>query len=205
MPADESIDELKAEVSRLQKAGNWLKCIELCREAVALTTPSSLPEWYWAKSNLALALTNADTSRRAENIEEAIAINNEILDQLPGKADPFRWANTHRHLGFAYDLRSEGNKTENFEQMIQHMTQALTVFNREQYPEDWAITKGALAVAYSARKVGEPAENLRLAIQHLEDSMLVLNKERFPEDYEEAGEELKALRERLGAIKALKK
>lgn len=201
MPANESIDELKVEVNRLKRAGNWLKCIELCREAMSLTTPSELPEWYWAKSNLALALTNADTSHRAENVEEAILIDKEILEQLPGKADPFRWANTHRHMGFAYDLRSEGNKTENFEQMIDHMTQALKVFNREQYPEDWAITKGALAVAYSARKVGEPAENLRLAIQHLEDSMTVLNKERFPEDQSEAEEQLKSLRERLGAIK----
>ena len=196
----EPIDELKAEVNRLKKSENWLKCINLCREAAGLMRPAELADWYWAKSNLALALTRADSSQRPQNLEEAIAIYMEILDRLPGKADRFKWAHTHRNLGFAYDQRSEGSKTENLEQMIEHLLQALTVFTREEYPDDWAITRGALAVAYSERNVGEPAENLRLAIQNIEDSMAILTKERFPEDWEEAEEELKSLRERLEAI-----
>ena len=201
MPADESIDNLKAEVNRLKKSENWLKCINLCREAAGMTGPANLSDWYWAKSNLALALTRADTSQRPQNLEEAVTIYKEILGRLSARVDRFKWAHTHRNLGYAYDQRSEGNKTENLERMIEHFLQALTVFSREEFADDWAITQGALAVAYSERHVGEPAENLRLAIQCLEDSMLVLTQERFPEDWQEAEEELKSLRDRLRALK----
>jgi hypothetical protein len=201
MPAHESIDDLKSEFARLKKGENWLKCVHLLREALPLVPPSSLPDWYWLRSNFALALTKADTSQRPQNLEEAIGIYKDVLDQLPGKADPFKWAHTHRSLAFAYDQRVEGNETENLEQMIDHLSQALTVFTREAHPEDWAITKGALAVAYSERTIGEPAENLRLAIQNLEDSMGVLTRERYPDDWADAEEELKSLRARHGAIK----
>lgn len=201
MPADESIDDLKAEFTRLRKGENWLKCIHLLRETVPLIHPSSLPEWYWIQSNLALALTKADSSQRPQNLEEAILIYKKILEELPGKADAFKWAHTHRSLAFAYDQRVEGNETENLEQMIDHLLQALTVFTREQYPEDWAITRAALAVAYSERSIGEPAENLRLAIQNLEDSMTVLTQERYPDDWTDSQKELKSLRERLGTMK----
>jgi tetratricopeptide (TPR) repeat protein len=201
MPADESIEDLKAEVNRLKRAENWLKCINVCREAAAHAKPSDLPCWFWIKTNLALALTSADSSERPQNLEEAIAIYKEILDQLPGRTDRFKWAHVQRSLAFAYDQRVEGNKTENLEQMIDHLSESLEVFNRDDYPDDWAIVKGALAVAYSARTIGEPAENLRMAIQNLEDSMSILTQERFPEDWEEAEEELSSLRARLGAIK----
>lgn len=197
----ESIDELRAEVNRLKKAENWLKCINVCREPAAQAKPSNFADWFWIKSNLALALRKADTSQRPQNLEEAIAIYKEILDRLPGKTDRFKWAHVQRSLAFAYDQRVEGNKTENLEQMIDHLSQSLEVFTRDDYPDDWAIVKGALAVAYSARTIGEPAENLRMAIQYLEDSMTILTEERFPEDWEEAEEELTALRARLGAIK----
>lgn len=199
--SSEAIEELKLDVKAFKKAENWIRCIELCREALVIAKPSDFSDWYWFKINLAQALTRIESTQRGRNIEEALSIYHEILKEVDVKEQPFRWAHTHRCLGFAYDLRSSGNKVENLDKMIDHLTQAISVFTKENYPEDWAITKAALAVAFSAKKTGDMKENLKQAIQCLEDSRIVLTYDRYPDDWQESEEELKLLKERLAALK----
>jgi hypothetical protein len=205
MPESDTIDELKLDVKAFKKAENWVRCIELCREALVIAKPSSFADWYWFKLNLAQALTRAESTRQARNVEEAIAIYHEILKEVPPKEQGFRWAHTHRCLGFAYDLRSSGSKVENLEKMIEHMSQALSVFTKEAYPEDWAITNAAIAVGYSARLLGQENRRSQGKSQtcHQASRGFALDPQpgKIPEDWEESEEELKLLRTRLAALK----
>ena len=140
-------------------------------------------QWAIAQNNLAIVYRNRIRGEQADNLERAIAHNEQALTVRPREAFPQDWAITQNNLALVYWSRIRGERADNLERAIAHNEQALTVFTREAFPTQWALTQDNLANAYHDRIRGERADNLERAIAHHEHALTIYTRETFPQDW----------------------
>ena len=144
-------------------------------------TREAMPvEWATTQMNLALAYSNRIRGDHAENLEQAIAAYEQVLQVRTREAMPLKWARAQMGWASAYSRRIRGDRAENLEQVIAAYEQVLQVMTREAMPLKWATAQMGWANAYSDRIRGDRAENLEQAIAAYEQVLQVMTREAMP-------------------------
>ena len=160
--------------------------VELCMQALHSIERLEIPRlWAALQSELGKSLTQNPQGGRAENLERAIAANEQALEVRTRAAMPVEWATTMMNLASVYYFRIRGERAENLEQAIARYEQALEVRTQAAMPVEWAQTVSNLANAYADRIRGERAENLEQAIAGYEQALEVLTRAAMPVEWAE--------------------
>ncbi|MEA5464043.1 CHAT domain-containing protein, partial [Leptothoe sp. PORK10 BA2] len=133
--------------------------------------------------NLAIAYSDRIRGDRADNLEQAIAAYEQVLEVMTREAMPVEWATAQMNLALAYYSRIRGDRADNLEQAIAAYEQVLEVMTREAMPVEWATAQMNLAIAYSDRIRGDRADNLEQAIAAYEQVLEVMTREAMPVDW----------------------
>ena len=173
------LQELSQPVSNLRQMS---RRVELCRQALTLL-PRQENEEFWAAMQIALGNSLMQTilgDDRAQNIEEAIAVYQQVLQIKTREATPIEWATLMMNLGVAFSKRIRGDRSQNIEKAIAAYQQASEVTTRETMPIEWAQLMNNLAVAYRNRIRGDRAQNIEEAIAAYQQSLQVRTREAMP-------------------------
>jgi CHAT domain-containing protein/tetratricopeptide (TPR) repeat protein len=154
-----------------------LQVFELVLEQVDQRHSPNL--WVMLLYDFASSLLSSQTSDRAENLENAIAVFQASLKAFTSDKSPL-WARIQNNLGEAWRQRIEGNRAENLELSINAYTASLEVFTRDDYPEQWATLQGNLGAAYAGRIKENKAENIEKSILAFQNALEVRTRDDFP-------------------------
>lgn len=117
----------------------------------------------------------------AQNVEEAIACHQAILQAITRQTNPELWGELQNKLAIAYCERIKGDRAENLENAIDAFEKALQVLSRETSLQQWGKIQNNLGNAYRDRIWGDKAENLERAIAAHHNALQVRTREVSPE------------------------
>lgn len=120
---------------------------------------------------------------RAQNVEEAIACHQAVLQVITRDTNPELWGDIQDRLATAYCNRIKGDQAENLENAINAYEKALQVLTREASPEQWGKIQNNLGNAYRDRIWGEKSENLERAIAAHLAALQVRTRDAYPEQW----------------------
>ena len=183
-------------IKLLSKTGEFEKCIELSRKAIAVIDRSNPEEWFELRFDLSNYLLE-DENAPSEQVEEAISILNDLLNEIEKHQEAEKWAMVNIGLGYAYDKRVKGDKQKNVEKVIEYYKRALTVLDKDKYPKHWAAIKAGIGYAFAVKETGDLKSNIIEGILNIRDSLEYYSKEEHPEDYWDKIKELKRLKKLL--------
>ncbi len=127
-----------------------------------------------------LALANAFALRikgeKAENLEQAVELVEEVLRHRDRARDPFLWANAQNSRGLIFARRVHGGRADNIEQAIHSHRLALEVYDADIYPAERAGALNNLASVLRARPLGDRSANEEEAIAALEEALSVYTR-----------------------------
>jgi CHAT domain-containing protein len=123
------------------------------------------------------------TRGKAENLEQAIAINQSVLEVWSKEAFPYGWALTHQNLASAYGSRLHGRKSENLDRAIEFCLCAMDAFTREAFPIEWATLKHNLASALLRRGDGGETAALEQALVVTDEALTIRTALAFPREH----------------------
>ena len=103
-------------------------------------------------NNLANAYLYRIRGERAENLEQAIAHYQQVLEVMTRQAMPLEWATTMNNLANSYRNRIRGERVGNLEQAIAHYQQALELFTVDRFPNDHRRTQRNLGNLHFGEK-----------------------------------------------------
>ncbi|MCA1995197.1 MAG: tetratricopeptide repeat protein, partial [Coleofasciculus sp. S288] len=118
---------------------------------------------------------------RAQNVEEAIACHQAVLQVITRQTNPELWGDIQDRMAIAYCERIKGDRAENLENAIDAFEKALQVLTRETSPDEWGKIQNNLGNAYRDRIWGDKAENLERAIAAHQSALQVRTREVSPE------------------------
>lgn len=176
----EELTRLVRELSLPEVKQSPRRRAEICRRALALTTPEHWARRLELRKELGDALLLDRSANRPESLEEAIRLFRQVLDEYPPAAPPHLRARILESLGNALRNRLRGPRAENLEEAIDRYREALVLVDHEQAPDTWAVLQGSLGMAWSDRVRGDRAENLEHARAAYEQALEVFNRGRFP-------------------------
>lgn len=155
--------------------------IEQARVALQHEDPTKSPR-NWMRSALSLAelLSTGGADDRAERIEEAVALAEEVKSLVHFEEDPSVWIQAVELLGNCYAMRPNGELDENIEQSIIYLESALEKLDSGHAPQQWISVSLNLANSYEDRLTGSEADNLESAIARYEATLVVATETRFP-------------------------
>ncbi|MBN9074026.1 MAG: caspase family protein [Rhizobiales bacterium] len=135
------------------------------------------------KGNIAIVLTQLG-SRTGDRsyLEQAIALNREVLKALPRGRYPGDWANAQLNLGALYAAlaESEGSAAL-WRKALKAYESAQLIFTRDAAPEPWAGLQMNIGNAYSRlADYGGGAEERRRAVDAIEGALEVWTKAAHP-------------------------
>jgi CHAT domain-containing protein len=135
--------------------------------ALEVFTPATyFFEWLDTTYNLALLYERRIRGDRADNIDQAIRLHEEIVQLCSLQISPTDRAASHTDLGRLYFQRIEGDKAENLETAIEHCQQALKVWTRDEHTIGWAEVQDLLGTLFRRRLHGNPTKNLEDSFFH---------------------------------------
>jgi CHAT domain-containing protein/tetratricopeptide (TPR) repeat protein len=135
--------------------------------ALEVFTPATCSlEWLDTTYNLALLYERRIRDDRADNIDRAIGLHEEIVGSCSFQISPTDRAASHTDLGRLYFQRIEGDKAENLETAIQHCQHALEVWTRDEHTISWAEVQDLLGTLFRRRLHGDPTKNLEDSLFH---------------------------------------
>lgn len=128
-----------------------------------------------ARSLIASAYRGRIRGDRAENLEIALSIYQELLDELSPEDDLKSWASTQYDLANVYAQRLQGDRAENLETAIALNQEVAERYSRDRSPHEWGEARCDLAGFYLQRLKGDRAENLEIAIALNEEAVQVFS------------------------------
>lgn len=177
----EDLQRILDQLSSAQASGDHHEAVQLCRQALPLTSREEDPQlWSALQFTLAGALTQDPAGEQADNLEKSIIHFRRALEVRNREQFPEDWAAIQNDLGIAYWDRVHGERAENLERAIRHYRLALEVRSRKGSPQHWAATHNNLASAYRNRIRAVRAENLEQAIGHYRQALQVFTRKAFP-------------------------
>lgn len=133
-------------------------------QALGQLSPQAQPQiWATTLNNLATAYCDRIQGNRATNLETAIALYGQALENQVA-VDALGRATTLAGLARAYHLRQQGNRAMNLELAIDCYRQALGLLSPEAYPAAWAAVMTGLAAAQGDQGLGGRTDNIEQAI-----------------------------------------
>ena len=145
------------------------------KKALEVFTPATyFFEWLDTTYNLALLYEQCIRSNRANAIDRAIRLHEEIVELCSLQISPTDRAASHTDLGRLYFQRIEGDKAENIETAIQHCQQALKIWTRDEHTISWAEVQDLLGTLFRRRLHGVPSENLEDSLCHHQTALEAL-------------------------------
>ena len=152
--------------------------IDAVQEALALGLPER--DALAAKLVLANALGQRLTGSRADSLERALALVEEVVAGRDPRADPYRWANAHNSRGILFSRRLLGGRADNIEEAVASFRNALGVYRPELYARDRAGALNNLATVLRARPLGNREANETEAIGALHEALEVYDRATDP-------------------------
>jgi tetratricopeptide (TPR) repeat protein len=137
--------------------------VQILRMAVPRVSPADRHTWFGVRAALAVDLMRLLSGSRGANIDEAIAVAEEMADEVTA-ADPETLRTLPATiLGELYEIRVNGDPAENAERMLEHHRRRVELAD----PGSPAWVRGAAQMVWALiRRVrGERAANLEAALE----------------------------------------
>lgn len=161
-----------------QRGENIDRAITACEEAMQLGLGER--EHHTAKLITANALGLRTEGVKAENLERAIALAEEVLTYREAHESRERQAAAHNSRGVLYARRIKGGRADNVEQAIHSYRRALEVYQADAHPMDRAGTLNNLATVLRARMLGDPETNEDEAVNALLEALEIFDRPTNP-------------------------
>lgn len=156
------------------RAGNVEAAIDALEQALALETGPH--ERHAAKLALANALALRVSGVKAENLERAVALVDEVVGYRERHETPERQAAAHNSRGIIYARRIRGGRADNLEDAISSYRRALDVYTADAFPANRAGALNNLATALRARMLGDREMNEEGAVASLREALDVYTR-----------------------------
>lgn len=168
-------------------AQNLENALMLAKKAAAyLTLKHSREGWVHARMYLANVYFRRVKGDRADNIEQAIALSESVLQELRPDELPQERAVLHGNLGNYYANRV-GNAPgrADVDAAMQHYQAAAEFYRRETFPEDWARQQMNIGHLFLKRPNGFSwsADDIETAIACFERALEVRTREHTPDQW----------------------
>ncbi|HSS50492.1 MAG TPA: CHAT domain-containing protein [Thermoanaerobaculia bacterium] len=151
------------------------------RDALTVVTPKSAPEeWALATGNLANAYASRRRGDLAENLEEAIRLQEAALDALNPLSYPDSWVSAMQNLAVSYQERIVGSRADNIEKVLAVLETAMVLRTSFDHPERRSELLELLGTAFLDRLRGDPNENLERAIDSYRSAQELRNRDTSP-------------------------
>ena len=156
------------------RGANVEAAIDAVQEALALGLAG--PDALAAKLVLANALGQRLTGSRAESIERALELVQEVVAGRDPQVDPYRCANAYNSRGILFSRRLRGGRADNTEEAVASFRKALSVYRPDLYPRDRAGALNNLATVLRDRPLGDREANETEAISALREALEVYDR-----------------------------
>lgn len=146
----------------------------------ALTLPMEPPIESSVKLALANALGQQLTRDKAEAMERAVDLVNDVVAYREAGATPFRQAAAHNSRGILYAHRIRGSRADNGQQAVLSFRRALDVYDAGSHPRDRAGALNNLATVLRDHPFGSREDNENESIKVLEEALTIYTRDTDP-------------------------